>query len=80
MLAESQGQRQLVILDDPLAHTDPERHQRMLELLQETAEQLQLIILTCRRGEYVGLGAKGYNLEELKISPNITQPDVQKTL
>jgi hypothetical protein len=68
MLAESQGQRQLVILDDSLAHTDPERHQRMLELLQETAEQLQLIILTCRPGEYAGLGAKGYNLEELKAS------------
>jgi DNA repair exonuclease SbcCD ATPase subunit len=68
ILAESQGQRQLVILDDPLAHTDPERHQRMLELLHETAEQLQLIILTCRPGEYVGLGAKGYDLEELKSS------------
>jgi uncharacterized protein YhaN len=68
ILAESQGQRQLVILDDPLAHTDPERHQRMLELLHETAEQLQLIILTCRPDNYAELAAKGYNLEELKAS------------
>ena len=68
ILAESEGQRQLVILDDPLAHTDPERHQRMLELLHETAEQLQLIILTCRPDNYAELGAKGYNLEELKAS------------
>ena len=68
ILAESEGQRQLVILDDPLAHTDPERHQRMLELLHETAEQLQLIILTCRPDNYAELAAKGYNLEELKAS------------
>jgi uncharacterized protein YhaN len=62
----------LVILDDPLAHTDPERHQRMLELLRETTERLQLIILTCRPDNYAELGARGYNLEELKtcLLPN----------
>ena len=68
ILAEGEGQKQLVVLDDPLAHTDPGRHHLMLELLYETAEQLQLIILTCRTAAYAGLGAKSFDLEELKRS------------
>ena len=65
-LAKSEGQRQLVVLDDPLAHTDSERQKRMLELLKETEEQLQLVILTCHPGDYQELAAKSFDLEELK--------------
>lgn len=64
ILAESE--RQLVVLDDPLAHTDLERHNMMLEFLHEAAESLQLVILTCHPAVYSGLGAQIFDLEELK--------------
>ncbi|MCA8937004.1 MAG: AAA family ATPase [Planctomycetes bacterium] len=39
---------QAVILDDPLAHSDPARHRRMLDVLSDAAKQnLQLIVMTC---------------------------------
>ena len=39
---------QVVILDDPFAHSDPFRHRKMLEIIAEaTKKNLQIIILTC---------------------------------
>lgn len=45
-LAQAEG-RMLFVLDDTLAHTDPLRHRRFLEVLEEAADDLQIIILTC---------------------------------
>lgn len=44
--------RQLVVLDDALTATDSWRFSRILELLQEMASRLQLIILTCHPEKY----------------------------
>ncbi|HEY7954819.1 MAG TPA: AAA family ATPase [Polyangia bacterium] len=40
------------VLDDPLVHADRARHRRLLQLLEESARTLQLIILTCRPEDY----------------------------
>lgn len=47
----------LVVLDDVLVNTDEQRQQRVLDLLQTAAEQLQILILTCHPERYRGVGA-----------------------
>lgn len=51
----AQEERQLVVLDDPLINTDPERCRRVLEMLQQATSQLQFIILTCHPDRYQDL-------------------------
>lgn len=47
--------RQMLVLDDVLVYTDPERHERMLEILKIAAGKLQIIILTSRPQFYRGI-------------------------
>lgn len=51
----SSGHR-LVVLDDVLVNTDAQRQQRVLDLLQTSATQLQILILTCHPENYRGIG------------------------
>lgn len=49
-----------LILDEPSAHLDPERHGRLLAALQKIAASRQVVVLTChpwQRDALVGLGA-----------------------
>jgi len=49
-------ERQLVMLDDPLAHADDAHHGRTLEVLRQVAEEsLQVLILTCHPERFSGL-------------------------
>ncbi len=50
----AQNEDQLVVLDDPLAHADRRKHQRMLDIFQQAVAdvgqgggRLQLLVLTC---------------------------------
>jgi uncharacterized protein YhaN len=47
----------LVVLDDVLVNTDGQRQQRVLDLLQTSASQLQILILTCHPERFRGVGA-----------------------
>jgi len=49
------SERLLVVINDPLGDTDEARQTRALELLQEFARQLQIVVLTCRPERYAGL-------------------------
>jgi DNA repair exonuclease SbcCD ATPase subunit len=49
--------RQMLVLDDVLVYTDPERHKRILEILKIGAEKLQIFILTSHFSFYRGLVA-----------------------
>ncbi|MEZ5352855.1 MAG: AAA family ATPase [Bryobacteraceae bacterium] len=53
----SRGARQLVVLDDVLTATDPDRLARVVDLLREESARLQFLILTCHPERYRGLGA-----------------------
>jgi DNA repair exonuclease SbcCD ATPase subunit len=44
--------RQMLLLDEPLAHTDAGRQVAALELLEELAERLQIVIFTCHPDRY----------------------------
>lgn len=60
----AQEQRQLVVLDDVLNATDAGRHARLLNLLEEVSERLQIIILTCHPERYRALeGAEFFELK-----------------
>ncbi len=50
-------ERQLVVLDDVLNATDTGRLARVLTLLEECADRLQIVILTCHPERYRGLQA-----------------------
>jgi DNA repair protein SbcC/Rad50 len=60
----TQGERQLVVLDDVLVATDSGRFARVMRILEEAAQRLQLLILTCHPERYLGLeGARFFDLE-----------------
>ena len=51
----AKGERQLVVLDDVLTFTDTGRLARVMGLLEEAAERLQVLILTCHPERYATL-------------------------
>lgn len=48
-------ERHLVVLDDVLAYTDAGRLARVMTILEEAAQRLQVLILTCHPERYRGL-------------------------
>ncbi|MCI0587997.1 MAG: hypothetical protein L0323_14285 [Planctomycetes bacterium] len=60
----ARGDRQLVVLDDVLTATDTGRLARILSVLEESARELQILILTCHPERYRGLdGTRFTDLE-----------------
>ncbi|MDP9025046.1 MAG: hypothetical protein M3N13_06725, partial [Candidatus Eremiobacteraeota bacterium] len=57
----TQGERQLVILDDSLPYTDPHRFARFLGLIEEfSRERMQFVIATCDKARYLGLNGAAF--------------------
>ena len=50
------GASSALILDDALVNTDEGRLERMHRVLQTAAKSLQVLVLTCRERDFVGLG------------------------
>lgn len=60
----ARNERQLVALDDVLTATDAGRLARVMTILEEAAQRLQILILTCHPERYRGLkGASFFDLE-----------------
>ncbi len=51
----SKEDKQLVVLDDPLVNTDPLRMHHALEILSESARDLQVVVVTCDVDKYNSL-------------------------
>lgn len=67
-LAEVLGRdnRQLVVLDDVLTATDSGRLARVMNILEEAAERLQIVVMTCHPERYRGLqNARFFDLETI---------------
>jgi uncharacterized protein YhaN len=65
----SEGERQVLVLDDPLVNTDPERLPRVLEIIQEKSGRLQFVILSCHPERYMDLpGGVVHHLEKLETA------------
>jgi len=62
----AKDERQLVVLDDVLTATDTGRLARVMGILEEVAQRLQVLILTCHPARYGGLrDAKFFDLEAI---------------
>ena len=62
----AKGERQLVVLDDVLVATDAGRLARVIRILEEAGQRLQVLILTCHPERYLGLdGAHFADLDEI---------------
>ena len=64
LLAEREGEAPCLILDDALVYADEGRFETMKAILQRAAQDLQILILTCRPRDYFGLDARHLRLEE----------------
>ena len=63
----SSKERQLVVMDDVLTATDAGRLARVLRVLEEKAQRMQILILTCHPERYRGLAdTQFHDLETLK--------------
>lgn len=61
----AKGERQLVVLDDVLVATDAGRLARVMGILEEAGQRLQVLILTCHPERYLGLdGAHFFDLDK----------------
>ncbi len=62
----AKGERQMVVLDDVLVATDAGRLARVMAILEEAAQRLQVLVLTCHPERYRGLeGATFFDLETI---------------
>ena len=57
-----------LVLDDHLAQTDPERSEWFRKLLQESAESIQVVVLTCRPEDYADGEMAGTHVVDLAQS------------
>ncbi len=67
LLVEKLGQSPPLILDDALVYADAVRLGRMRTILQQAAARQQILILTCRREDYLGLDARYLRLEDCRV-------------
>jgi DNA repair exonuclease SbcCD ATPase subunit len=65
----ARSEPQLLVLDDSMTKTDPARFERILRLLEESTDQLQVLILTCNPERYKSLGAA--KLHDLKRAAEV---------
>jgi uncharacterized protein YhaN len=56
----AKDERQLVVLDDVLTATDAGRLARVMAILEEAAQRLQILVLTCDPERYRGLEAANF--------------------
>jgi uncharacterized protein YhaN len=60
----TQGRPATVILDDALAFSDDERIERMFDILMRAGDNIQILVLTCRKRLFAKLGATVLSLKE----------------
>jgi energy-coupling factor transporter ATP-binding protein EcfA2 len=63
-LLVDRGKPAAVILDDALVYSDPDRMERMFDILTHAARKAQIVILSCREALFQGLGAKRLSIED----------------
>ena len=67
MLAEQEGEAPCLILDDALVYADETRFATMKAILQRAAREMQILVLTCRPRDYLGLDGRHLRLEDCRV-------------
>ncbi|HLZ52519.1 MAG TPA: AAA family ATPase [Candidatus Acidoferrum sp.] len=63
-----EGRPATVILDDALAFSDDQRIERMFDILLRAGENVQILVLTCRKRLFARLGATELTLKEIQTA------------
>jgi uncharacterized protein YhaN len=63
VIAQQTGGRHVVILDDPLTETSPDRRPEMFRVLQQAAQDLQILFVTCHDDVLATLPGQSHILE-----------------
>lgn len=63
LLIEREGEAPCLILDDALVFSDEGRLERMKAILERAGERQQILLLTCRPRDYLGLPGRRVRLE-----------------
>jgi DNA repair exonuclease SbcCD ATPase subunit len=63
MMAE-QGKPAMLILDDPLSHSDDQRLERMFDILNMVANSVQVLVLSCHTSAFERAGGKLLSIKE----------------
>ena len=66
LLLEREGEAPCLILDDALVFADEARFERMQAILAGAAKRLQVLLLTCRPRDFLGLPGRRIRLEECR--------------
>ncbi len=66
LLLEREGEASCLVLDDALVYADEGRFETMKTILERAARDLQIIVLTCRPRDYLGLDARQIRLEDCR--------------
>ena len=72
MLANS-GAFAPVILDDAIVYTDDDRIERMFDALTRQAQDLQIIVFSCRQKAFRDLGGRGLDITPANPTLEVTQ-------
>lgn len=68
LLLEREGEAPCLILDDALVFADEDRFERMKAILAKAAERQQIVVLTCRPRDWLGLPGTRLRLEDCRAS------------
>ena len=70
-ISVAQHLESMIVLDDHLTHTDPARLGWFREVLRKSGEEIQIVVLTCRPGDYLGEG-------EMAAEGNVIQGGLER--
>jgi uncharacterized protein YhaN len=73
LLAETTGESPPLILDDALVYADALRLGRMKAILETAARHQQIIVLTCRKEDYLGLDARYLTLDDCRTQSSAVE-------
>lgn len=65
--------RTMMVLDDALLYTDPDRHERLKPILRRAAQQLQIFIFTSHPDRYRGVVAELYRFDLAELAAQARQ-------
>jgi DNA repair exonuclease SbcCD ATPase subunit len=67
LLLEREGEAPCLILDDALVFADEARFERMKAILAKAAQRQQILVLTCRPRDWLGMPGPRLRLEECRV-------------
>lgn len=79
-LLKEAGKPTLIILDDALVHSDAQRLEHMQRILYDAAQRHQVLLFTCQRERWTGLGVAARELRSFVTSTSASTRATAKSI